>query len=123
MEILRRVTLRPFRSGPSFTLTLWATSRRDWRGQTILGYSFTRRENGKTETLFRGEDFAGAPGHADDSDETVGAILDFLLLGPGDTDREYFEKYSARQLEFARSSEREALQIEAYQRYIYPNEG
>jgi hypothetical protein len=59
--------------------------------------------------LFRGEDFGASPLHADDSDETLRALLGFLALRPGDTDRDFFDDYSAEQLEFAGSSDCELL--------------
>jgi hypothetical protein len=67
--------------------------------------------------LFRGTDFGPSPCHADDSDETLRALLSFLLLRPGDTDRDYFAGYSAEQLAFAGSSECEQLQ------FLYSEEG
>jgi hypothetical protein len=48
--------------------------------------------------IFEGEDFAGSPMDADDSDETVAALLTFLTLRRGDTDAEYFESYTPEQL-------------------------
>ena len=85
-----------FRDG-GFQLTLWDTHRTDWRGQTVIGYSF---EHGG-RVVFQGEDFAGSPMHADDSDETMACLLSFLSLRPGDTDAEYFEGYSADQMDWA----------------------
>lgn len=46
------------------------------------------------------EGFRASPLHADDSDETVGAILGFMSLRPGDTDREFFEGYTPELLEW-----------------------
>jgi hypothetical protein len=102
---------------PTFTLTLYDTHRRDARGQTNLGYKLARREAGKSEMLFEGEDFSGSPMHADDSDETVMSLLSFLTLKPGDTDADYFENYTPRQLKWAESGEAEALEMEARSRF------
>jgi hypothetical protein len=90
-----------------FTLRTWDTNRRDSLGKWILGYEF---KDPKGETLFQGEDFGCSPMHAVDSDETLRAILGFLTLRPGDTDREYFERYTAAQRDFA-ATEAESLQI------------
>ena len=95
-ETLRRVRLEALRDRP-FILEVSATNRTDWRGQTVLGYELTDRDG---ETVFEGEDFAGSPMHADDSDDTLRALLGFLTLRPGDTDSEYFEAYTERQKRF-----------------------
>jgi hypothetical protein len=94
---VNRESIRTWRAG-RFQLDLFDTGRCDGRGQTRLAYSF--RDGGKV--IFEGEDFAGSPLHADDSDETVAALLSFLSLRPGDTDREYFERYTPEQMDWAR---------------------
>jgi len=86
-----------------FRLTIWDTHMRDNRGQTIIGYSLRFG----TEVIFEGEDFAGSPLHADDSDETLRSILTFLTLRPGDTDAEYFANYTPAQMDFARTDAEE----------------
>lgn len=98
-DILRRCRFAPYLKGqgPRFALTIWATTRTDNRGQTVIGY---RLSMGRV-VLFEGEDFAGSPLHADDSDDTVRALLGFLTLKPGDTDADYFAHYTPRQMEFA----------------------
>lgn len=113
-ELIRTVRFSPFRRGhgPTFTLTLYDTHRRDSRGQTVLAYKFMRREAGKTEVLFEGADFAGSPLHADDSNETIASLMGFLTLKPGDTDAEYFANYTPRQLEWAESGEPDDLDYE-----------
>ncbi len=93
---MNRETIREWASGP-FSLSLRDTGRTDSRGCSVLGYEL--RHEGAV--VFEGEDFRGSPLHADDSDATVAAILSFLSLKPGDTDREYFESYSPEQLEWA----------------------
>src|SRR5262245_12842143 len=91
--------IRTWRSG-RFQLDLFDTGHRDWRGQTRLAYAFL--DNGKV--IFEGEDFAGSPLNADDSDVTVAALLGFLSLRPGDTDREYFHRYTPEQLDWAQQN-------------------
>jgi hypothetical protein len=91
--------IRDWKSG-RFALELFATGRRDWRGQTKLAYRFIDGE----QVIFEGEDFAGSPLHADDSDETLAALLGFLSLRPGDVERDYFEGYTSAQLEWAESN-------------------
>ena len=103
-NVLRHVFLTPYRpgQGPTFRLTMKDTNRRDHRGQTIIAYCLRMREGDrKALALFEGEDFAGSPMHADDSDATVASLMTFLTLRPGDTDREYFANYTPAQLDFA----------------------
>ena len=52
--------------------------------------------------MFEGADFHASPLHAIDSDQTVGALLGWLSLKPGDTNPEYFAAYTPAQLEFAK---------------------
>ena len=91
--------LRVWQSG-RFHLALSDTGRRDWRGQTRLAYVFRDGDR----VVFEGADFAGSPLHADDSDATVAALLSFLALRPGDTDREFFDGYSPEQLDWAQAN-------------------
>lgn len=113
-DIIRRCRFTPYRkgAGPSFALTMWATGRADSRGQTIIGYTLT--SGGKV--VFTGEDFAGSPMHADDSDATVAALMGFLTLKPGDTDRDYFANYTAEQMSFA-ETHADALAMEVMSRF------
>ena len=85
-------------SGP-YKLTMWndVETSYDWSGKTRLRYQLEH----DGETIFSGEDFRCSPMHAIDSAATVSALLSFLSLRPGDTDREYFDRYSPGQLNFA----------------------
>lgn len=67
-------------------------------GKSILGYEFYH----KKVLIFEGADYGCSPCHAVDSDDAVAALLCFLSLRPGDTDREYFDDYTPSQLAFAR---------------------
>lgn len=93
---LRDVTL----TGAERLLT-WDTGRKDARRQTIIGYAFWPVYKNPGKPLFTGSDFAGSPLHADDSDETLRALLGFLTLRPGDTDRDYFDSYTEEQMAYA----------------------
>jgi hypothetical protein len=68
----------------------------------------------KGEVIFKGVDFCPSRLHADDSLNTVYAVLSFLSLGKGDTDSEYFDDYTPRQLEWRDSDRREELSLLAY---------
>lgn len=104
---LRTKYFRPYLPGrgPVFRLTLWATSARDWRGQTVIAYRFESKEVGAKSysVLFEGSDFAGSPMNADDSDSTLYGLLGFLTCKPGDTDSEYFADYTEAQMAFAQA--------------------
>jgi hypothetical protein len=97
-DSLRRVAFVLYH-GIFFTLHTYATPHVDRRGQTIIGYEMISPVG---ETIFAGEDFAGSQIHADDSDGTLRALLSFLTLRPGDTDRDYFANYTAVQWAFVR---------------------
>lgn len=117
-DTLRRVILRPYRPGlPYFTLHTWATTRRDHRGQTVIGYELRQHTPGtKPVTIFQGQDFRASPTDADDSDEALAALLGFLTLRPGDADSEYFEGYTPEQIAFC-EQHADALSLEAFNRF------
>jgi hypothetical protein len=117
-QILRRVTIRPYREemGPVFRLVVWDTYHTT-HGKSCLGYRLQQIDpDGTRTTLFRGEDFGCSPLHCIDSRETIGAIMSFLTLQPGDTDAEYFAGYTPRQLEYC-SQHAEALSAECRHRF------
>lgn len=97
---LRTVIFRDVQ-GVRYTLRLYDTGRLDSRGCSYLGYTLRTGFGDTSTVLFAGEDFAGSPMHADDSDATVADLLGFLTLKPGDTDQEYFASYTPDQLAWA----------------------
>lgn len=89
-----------FIDGEPFELRLYETDRYDSRTHRwYLGYELFHGG----EMVFDGEDFSLSPMHRVDSDEAVASLLAFLSLQPGDTDDEYFESYSPKQLEWAKA--------------------
>ena len=84
-------------AGRAFELKLYETDRTDRHGQPYLAYELTGPEG---ELIFSGEDFRPSPLSAIDSDSTLRALLGFLTLRPGDTDADYFEGYTERQMRF-----------------------
>lgn len=88
---LRTCRFRPYRSGPIFTLTLW------YQGTDTIGYTLSQ---GKT-VIFEGADFCPSPMHSVDGDDAVNSLMTFLTLRNGDTEAEYFDKYTPAQLEFS----------------------
>lgn len=84
--------------GHGFRVELYDTYRTDRDGKSALEYEFYHHD----ELIFEGSDFFCPPTFTIDGDRTVGALLGFFSLRPGDTDKEYFEDYTKEQLAFAR---------------------
>lgn len=103
-EHLRTVRFAPYRKGcgPTFRLELYDTRRLcDGSHHWQLAYQFFQVTGKVTELIFEGEDFGCSPMDAVDSDRCIASLMTFLTLRPGDTDAEYFEKYTERQLQYA----------------------
>lgn len=101
MDTLRIDKFVPYINGKAWTLVLSDTGRtigRGMFGRNVLAYTLTGPEG---EVLFEGDDFKPSPMLAIDSDAAVADLMGFLTLKPGDTDREYFDKYTPEQMAFA----------------------
>lgn len=111
---LRNLIFRPYRKGrgPSFKLETWDAGSYDSRGCPYIGYRLSARPGG---VLFEGEDFSPGMGTASDSEECMAGLMSFLTLCPGDTDKEYFDNYTAAQLAFC-DNHAEALSCEVVAR-------
>lgn len=107
---MKRDMLKRYRK-QGFTLSIWDTHRTDNMGKSILGYRLSDR----SELIFTGEDFKASPLHAVDSLHVVAALLNFLSLKQGDTDKEYFEDYTPEQLEWSQSFRCEELGMIAFE--------
>jgi hypothetical protein len=121
MERLRTVRFSPHRKGmgPTFTLTTYdaGTKYEDGITRNYLGYALTMREpNGIKTLLFKGKDIGLPPGTAIDSNESIRAVMGWLTLKPGDTDSDFFAKYTKSQLEFC-AEHAEALSCEVANRF------
>ena len=92
-----------------YRLVTYDLQKVDRMGKSKLSYYFYDKTG---KLLFSGSDFACSPCHAIDSLETCTALLGFLTLRIGDTDREYFQFYTKDQLDFANSSDCESMQAE-----------
>lgn len=114
MELLRMYRFNPYRKGqgPRFSLTTWATWRRDPYGKEILKYRLCM--DGKP--LFEGEDFACSPCYAIDSDKAAQSLMGFLTLQEGDVESSYFKDYTPEQIEY-RDNHAEALAMEVMFRF------
>ena len=118
-EIMRSIRLSPYvkGAGPEFRLVLWYTGRAIARcryPKEAIGYRFSEiLANGKRRTIFEGEDYGCSPMHSIDGDESVAGLLNFLTLRKGDTDADYFENYTKRQIAF-RDTHAEAVSGEIY---------
>ena len=111
MKIIRKVRFKDG-NGNDYRLTMIDTGKTDRRGQTRVRYVMGRKVENQWSILFDGSDFCVSPLHADDSDESVYALLGFLTMRPGDTDQEYFEEYTPKQLEWAESHDCITLQCD-----------
>ena len=94
-----------------FRLSLYDIGQRDSMGKNRLAYRFC--DNGKC--IFEGNDFACPLCYAIDSLKTVYSLLSFMALRPGDTDSEYFDAYTAEQMEWAQSGRAELLGLLVYE--------
>lgn len=92
-----------------YYLFVWDTYARGDLGHTHLGYRFVA-PNGTI--LFQGTEYGVPGGVAIDSDEMLIELLKWFTLKPGDTDDEYFEKYTPEQLEFAESDDAQQLALD-----------
>ena len=66
------------------------------KGRALLSYHFYHIN----DLIFEGREFSPSPFYHYASDKSIGALLGFLSLKPGDTDKEYFEDYTQQQLAF-----------------------
>lgn len=129
-EIIRRCRFRPYRKGQGsvFSLTMWDTGRIDEMGKSILGYKLTatameriplaqiRPSGRRARVIFEGEDFMCSPMYAIDSDKSVASLMGFLTLRPGDTDADYFARYTDAQKAYC-DAPAEALAMEVENRF------
>lgn len=115
---LRRCNFKPYLSGkgPTFSLSMWETDKYDGRGRFYVKYRLTQKEEEKKTILFEGGDYSPSPGYAVDSDKSVRGLMGFLCLKPGDTDREYFDRYTKEQIIFA-LQHGERLEMEVIDRF------
>lgn len=116
LTLARTVRFTPYRKGhgPSFTLRMFYTNQVGEYGKQAIGYRLV--SEGKV--IFEGSDYYA---HCDaGSDEAVEGIMGFLTLKPGDTDPEYFAKYTPEQTAFA-EQHAEHLGYEVANRFQCPN--
>ena len=86
-----------------YTLTV-EESNNIRNGKVEVEYSLTSPSG---EVIFNGSDFYASPLHSATGKESAGSLLSFLTLRPGDTDSEYFDKYTPRQWEFVENEAEE----------------
>lgn len=91
--------------GYKVSLSLYELNEQKDHTRYRIGY----RMLWKSKVIFEGRDFGPSPLHAIDSRETALSVMGFLCLRKGDTDKEYFEKYSELQTEWSESPECECL--------------
>lgn len=106
-ESIRKVQFVGNASG--YTLEVWDAQTTAPHGQSQLRYEF-RSPAGII--LFEGDDYGVAPSNAIDSDAALLGLLSYLTLRDGDTDSEYFERYTPEQRAWSDSSKCEYLQCD-----------
>ncbi len=109
MKNLRYVILDSSVGNNSYWLKTWSVGYDYEQHKERISYAFGRV--GSLCPLFFGMDFWCSPSHAIDSDGCLRSLLGFLTLKPGDTEEEYFEKYTKEQMAFA---ENEAEYLQEY---------
>jgi hypothetical protein len=97
-----------------FTLRVFDTGDMS-EGKHRLAYVFSDGEHPDGQQLFSGSNFYASPLHAIDSDEALASILSFIALGEGDTDSDYFNDYTDKQLGWRDSPRREELAMLVYE--------
>jgi hypothetical protein len=92
-----------------YYLVIWDTyAVDDQHGHSHLGYRFVGPGG---VVLFQGTDLGIPRGVAVDSDEVIDSLLGFITMCPGDTDDEYFENYTPKQMEFAEGDDAESIKM------------
>lgn len=87
-----------------FLVELYETGHTQFEryGHTSVGYRLYdvdfSRETGNGDPIFEGTDYGIPAGSVIDNLAAVNGIVGFLSCRPGDTDNEYFEGYTERQL-------------------------
>jgi hypothetical protein len=96
----------------SLRVLMWDTYTTGRNHHTMMGYAVwwdNEVENGDEEPLFVGDDFGCPYNQAVDSDKCVLSLLAFLTQRKGDTDADYFDNYTERQLAWSESDDCESL--------------
>ncbi len=122
-EIIRTFRFAPYArgQGPTFTLRVYDIHTRDHRGVWMTGYCLQAHPvSGKSVTLFDANDHSCLA--AIDSEETANSIMGFLTLRPGDTDADYFAKYTPEQLAFC-EEDAESLACAVSDKWADPETG
>lgn len=80
-------------------------------GREVVSYVLHDHQWGYGRDLFRGRNYRPSPLYAVDSPESIAGLLSFLSLREGDTDSEYFDAYTDRQIGWRDSHRCEELQL------------
>jgi len=103
-----------------FRLRITVSVKQDRHPQINLDYVFWDLSGPEDEVIFMGNDFGASPLHTPISLYSVESLLGFFSCQKGDTDDEYFEKYSKRQLEWVEEKGEElALIVSDLSELIY----
>ena len=91
-----------------YTVALRDTGKLDEYDKHIIEYSLVKPDG---TVLFAGSDLHTSPLHKPAGRDSAIALLGFLTLRKGDTDAEYFDKYTPKQLEFSESADCDDLSL------------
>ena len=95
----------------TYTVTLRETAGRMKTGQIKTAYQLIAPDG---KVVFSGNDLGCSPMHKPEGKDNAIALLGFLTLKPGDTDDDYFEKYTSIQLKWCKSDASEDLNMAVY---------
>lgn len=111
------------RGDARYILTLFDPNDHDSAGRWGVAYTLHRVTAAGRELLFDSDANGIAYAHlAVDSDERAHDTMKWLTLKPGDTDRDFFDKYTPDQLAWA-TSHAEGLEMEVMFRWTCPECG
>ncbi len=111
-DLIRRVIFRPYgsKTRPYFTLCVYSLPGLAY--SLRMGYSLSQG----SKRIFSGNDFSRSSCCPEDSDAVIRALMSFLCLRVGDVEDEYFNDYTATQVDF-RDTHAESLYMEVVSRF------
>jgi hypothetical protein len=102
-------------SDSGFVLILWSRYEPGTRlpNSIMTAYRLIDKEN-NPPTIVEGYDFGASPMHAWNDPQSIGALIGFLTVRPGDTDPEYFDRHTPVHLAWLKTMRSEELQSLGY---------
>lgn len=78
-----------------------------WDGNRVCSYIFSKND---TE-LMRGDDYKPSIMYSPDERDSIIALLSFMVVRPGNTDKEYFKDHTPQMMEWLKSDERDEVNM------------